>query len=42
MTVSRYLFQSCVRISAGWPEGTPGGGGPGVGLVWTGMTEVRW
>ena len=41
-TLSRYLFQSCVRASLG---GIPmGGASPGCafGGVWIGMLSVRW
>lgn len=34
-TASRYLFQSCVRISAGAAPGCEG-------AEWTGMLVVRW
>jgi hypothetical protein len=39
MTVSRYLFQSWVRTSAGAEGGRPV---PGPGWEWTGMVETRW
>lgn len=41
MTVSRYLFQSWVRTSAG---GLPAGMGPPglLGAAWTGMAATRW